>query len=565
MFRFIHRDVAKSKTGANFIKNMIEGGIRSGKSDGIVATRFPPEPNGYLHIGHSKSIWLNFTIAEEFNGTCNLRFDDTNPEKEDVEFENAIKEDVEWLGYKWSGLYYASDYYDKFYECAIELIKQGKAYVCELTAEQTREYRGKLGEAGKESPFRNRSVEENLELFEKMRKGDVEEGKAILRAKIDMASPNMNMRDPAIYRVKKLKHHRTGDAWPIYPMYDFSHCISDALEGITNSLCTLEFEDHRPLYDWFLDQLQPLVNHKHPQQTEFSKLKLTYNIVGKRDLRRLIEEKHVDGWDDPRLPTLRALRRRGVSPRAIRGLSEQVGVTKKESVIDMGTFEAIIRDDLNVHAPRAMCVLDPVKVTITNWDASKTEELEAPSHPNNEEMGVRKLKFSKTVYLEREDFEEVPPEGFRRLIPGGEVRLRYAYIIKCEEVIKDASGKVTELKCSYDPDTRSGTGTSTKKVSGVIHWVGEGDCEKATVRIYDRLFSAEFPGKAHDGDYLKDLNPDSLYVFDNALVEKSIANTKPEQQYQFERHGYFVADRVDTKPGQLVFNRVVTLKDGWKK
>ncbi len=544
---------------------MIEGAIRSGKTDGRVATRFPPEPNGYLHIGHSKSIWLNFSLAEEFGGTCNLRFDDTNPEKEDVEFENAIKEDVEWLGYKWTNLYYASDYYDKFYECAVDLIKQGKAYVCELTPEETREYRGKLGEPGKDSPYRNRSVEENLQLFEKMKNGDFAEGKAILRAKIDMASPNMNMRDSAIYRVKKLKHHRTGDKWCIYPMYDFSHCISDALEGITNSLCTLEFEDHRPLYDWFLDQLQHLVGNQHPQQREFAKLKLTYNIVGKRDLRKMVEEKYVSGWDDPRLPTLRALRRRGVSPRAIKGLSEQIGVTKKESVIDMSTFESIIRDDLNTHAHRAMCVLDPIKLTISNWETGKTELLEAPFHPNNESMGHRSLKFSNTVYIEREDFMEVPVEGYRRLIPGGEVRLRYAYIVKCDEVIKDSNGNITELKCSYDPETRSGTGTSTKKVSGVIHWVAKGDCEKCEVRVYDRLFSAEFPGREHDGDFIKDLNPNSLQVFKDALVEGAIASTKPEVQYQFERHGYFVSDRNDCKPGALVFNRVVTLKDGWKK
>ena len=555
--------MAKSKVGANFIKNMILNKIKAGQMSDTVATRFPPEPNGYLHIGHSKAIWLSFTLAEEFKGTCNLRFDDTNPEKEDVEFENAIKEDVKWLGYKWDNLHYASDYYDNFYECAVELIKQGKAYVCELSAEDTRKYRGGLGKPGENSPFRDRTPEENLKLFEEMRDGKVDEGKAILRAKIDMSSPNMNMRDPAIYRIKKIPHHRVGNKWCIYPMYDFSHCISDALEGITNSLCTLEFEDHRPLYNWFLDQLQAQVKENHPQQTEFSKLHLSYYIMGKRYLRQLVEENYVSGWDDPRMPTLQGLRRRGVSPRAIRGLSEQVGVTKKESVIEMGTFESIIRDDLNQHAPRAMCVLEPLKVTITNWDEGKVEDLQAPAHPKKEEMGVRDLKFGKTIFLDRADFEEVPPEGYRRLIPGGEVRLRYAYIIKCDEVIKDSDGKVVELKCSYDPDTRSGTGTSDKKVNGVIHWVAENDCERCEVRIYDRMFKAAVPGKDHDGDFLKDLNPDSLSFHKEALVEGAASSAEPEQQFQFERHGYFAADRVDSKPGALVFNRVVTLKDGW--
>lgn len=555
--------MAKSKAGPNFIKNMIQGMIAKGAQSGV-ATRFPPEPNGYLHVGHSKSIWLNFTLAEELGGTCNLRFDDTNPEKEDVEYEEAIKEDIAWLGYKWDNLKYASDYYDFYYDCAVELIKQGKAFVCELSADELREYRGTLKAPGKNSPYRDRSVEENLELFEKMKAGEFEDGKAILRAKIDMSSPNMNMRDPAVYRIKHTSHHRTGDKWCIYPMYDFSHCLGDALEGITQSICTLEFEDHRPLYDWYIEQLAEKVDNKTPRQIEFSKLNLTYYIMGKRHLRRLIEENYVNGWDDPRLPTLRALRRRGVTPRAIRGLSEQVGVTKKESVIDMSTFESIIRSDLDEHATRAMCVLNPLKITLSNWDESHVEDLTAPKHPKKD-MGERALKFGKTLYIEREDFEEVPPEGYRRLIPGGEVRLRYGYIIKCEEVVKNDAGEVVELKCSYDPDTRSGTGTSTKKVKGVIHWASEAGSSTCEVRVYDRLFTAEFPGKQHDGDYLKDLNPNSLSVHKDARVENSLDGMGPEKHFQFERMGYFVTDRVDSSGDSLVFNRVVTLKDAWAK
>ena len=541
---------------SNFIRNIIQQDLDSGKH-ARVQTRFPPEPNGYLHIGHAKSICLNFGVAEDFGGLCNLRFDDTNPEKEDEEYVRAIEEDVRWLGYEWARLCHASDYFEQLYQYAIELIKQGKAYVDSLSAEQIRQYRGTLTEPGRESPDRNRSIEENLDLFQRMRAGEFEDGQYVLRAKIDMASPNINMRDPALYRIKKARHQRTGDAWPIYPMYDFTHCISDAIEGITHSLCTLEFEDHRPLYDWVLEQLQTPC---HPQQIEFARLQLKYTVTSKRKLNQLVTEGHVDGWDDPRMPTISGLRRRGVPPAAIRDFCERIGVTKKDSFIEMAVLENSIREDLNEHATRVMGVLHPLKVTIENYPDGQVEMLSAKNHPQKPEMGAREIPFSKVIYIERDDFLEDAPKKFFRLSPGREVRLRYAYYVTCTDVIKNDAGEVVELICRYDPQSRGGASPDGRKVKGTIHWVSADHAVEAEVRLYDRLFT--HPNPAGEDDFTAHLNPDSLRILSGCKLEPMLAEATPGQYFQFERTGYFVRD---SKHDGLVFNRTVTLRDTWAK
>ncbi|MGY6277636.1 glutamine--tRNA ligase/YqeY domain fusion protein [Methylomonas sp. MgM2] len=550
---------SESNVPANFIRHIIAEDKANNKNDGKVATRFPPEPNGYLHIGHAKSICLNFTLAEENNGTCNLRFDDTNPEKESVEYMEAIEYDVAWLGFKWAGIYHASDYFETLYQCAAQLIEQGDAYVDSSTPEQMRADRGTLTEAGKDSSDRNRTIEENLDLFRRMRAGEFADGQYVLRAKIDMASPNINMRDPVIYRIRRVHHHRTGDAWCIYPMYDYTHCISDALEGITHSICTLEFEDHRPLYDWVLDKLQTPC---HPQQIEFARLQLEYTIVSKRKLLQLVTEKRVSGWDDPRMPTISGMRRAGVPPEAIRDFCERIGVTKKNSWIEMTALENCIREHLNESASRAMAVLRPLRVVIENWDDGKTETYRIANHPQKPEMGVREVPFSKVVLIEQDDFAENPPKGFKRLVPGGEVRLRGSYVIKCDEVVKDAAGNVVELRCSYDPDTL-GKNPEGRKVKGVIHWVSEQHALPAEIRLYDRLFAHPNPDTLDN--FLDALNPDSLEILTDCRVEASLAGASPDTRYQFERTGYFCVDAIDSKPGKLVFNRTVTLRDSWSQ
>lgn len=550
-----------STAPSHFIRQIITKDLEAGKNGGRVATRFPPEPNGYLHVGHAKSICLNFSLAQEFSGTCNLRFDDTNPEKESQEYIDAIQRDVNWLGFEWNGnIRYASDYFDALYNYAVDLIKQGKAYVDELTADQIREYRGTLKDPGKDSPFRNRSVDENLARFEDMRSGKLEEGKAVLRVKIDMASPNINMRDPVIYRIKKAHHHQTGDKWCIYPMYDYTHCISDALEEITHSICTLEFEDHRPLYDWVLDQIDVPC---HPQQIEFARLNLNYTVTSKRKLKQLVDEKHVTGWDDPRMPTIAGMRRRGFTPESIRQFCEMIGVTKSDSVVDVGMLEFALRDDLDKRAPRAMCVLNPLKVTITNWDAGKQLMLTIPSHPKDESLGVREIPFTRELYIDQTDFMENPPKDFKRLVPGEEVRLRGAYVIRCDEVIKDASGNVIELKCSHDENTL-GKNPEGRKVKGVIHWVPAQESVPVQVRLYDRLFNNESPDSG-DKNFLDYINPAALVVVDNARAEPSLARATSAIAFQFEREGYFVKDDVDSTAGKLVFNRTITLRDTWAK
>ncbi|MEF3076671.1 glutamine--tRNA ligase/YqeY domain fusion protein [Methylobacter sp. Wu1] len=542
----------------NFIRHIIDNDLKENKNNGKVVTRFPPEPNGYLHIGHAKSICLNFGIAREYNGTCNLRFDDTNPEKESDEYVESIKRDVQWLGFQWTELRHASDYFEQLYDYAVQLIRDGKAYVDSLSAEQIRAYRGTLTEPGKESPDRNRSVEDNLDLFRRMRDGEFADGQYVLRAKIDMASPNINMRDPALYRIRRVHHQRTGDKWCIYPMYDYTHCISDALEGITHSLCTLEFEDHRPLYDWVLDQL---ATSCHPQQIEFARLQLEYTIVSKRKLNQLVTEKHVNGWDDPRMPTIAGLRRAGFTPKAIRDFCERIGVTKQHSWIEMGMLEYCIREDLNENAPRAMAVLRPLRVVIENYPDDTTEYMEISNHPQKPEFGKREVAFSKVVLIEQDDFAEVPPPKFKRLIEGGEVRLRGAYIIKCNEIIKDADGNIIELHCTYDPDTL-GKNPEGRKVKGVIHWVSEAHAQPAEVRLYDRLF--KLPNPDNEENFLDALNPNSLEILTDCRVEASLADAKPESRYQFERTGYFCLDS-DSSDGKLVFNRTVTLRDSWEK
>ena len=540
----------------NFIRNIIQDDLDSGKHDAI-HTRFPPEPNGYLHIGHAKSICLNFGVAEDFTGKCNLRFDDTNPEKEDVEYVNAIIDDVRWLKYEWDQLLYSSDYFQQLYDYAVELIKQGKAYVDSLSAEEIREYRGTLTEPGKESPDRNRSIEENLDLFARMRAGEFEDGKYLLRAKIDMASPNINMRDPALYRIKKAHHQRTGDEWPIYPMYDYTHCISDAIENITHSLCTLEFEDHRPLYDWVLDEVK---TPAHPRQIEFARLQLKYTITSKRKLNQLVADNHVDGWDDPRMPTISGLRRRGYTPESIRDFCDRIGVTKKDSFIEVAVLENSIREDLNERAVRVMGVLKPLKVTIENYPDGQVEELTAKNHPQREEMGTRSINFSKVIYIERDDFMEDAPKKFFRLSVGREVRLRYAYYITCTDIVKDDNGEVIELICSYDPETKGGSSPDGRKVKGTIHWVSAEHAIDAQVNLYDRLFT--HPNPAATENFSEHLNPESLTILENCKLEPALADADIDTHYQFERTGYFVKD---IKASNLTFNRTVTLRDTWAK
>jgi len=546
----------------NFIYEIIEEDIRTNKWGGRVHTRFPPEPNGYLHIGHAKSICLNYGIARDFNGKFNLRFDDTNPTKEEQEYVDSIIEDVKWLGADFEDrIFFASDYFDKMYEYAVQLIKKGKAYVDDLDPELMKEYRGTINEPGKESPFRNRSVEENLELFERMRKGEFKEGEKVLRAKIDMSSPNMLLRDPVMYRILHSSHHRTGDKWCIYPTYDWAHGLEDSIEGITHSICTLEFEIHRPLYDWFLDEL----GIYHPQQIEFARLNLSYTVMSKRKLLELVQSGIVDGWDDPRMPTISGYRRRGYTSEAIWNFAEMIGVAKRDALTDIALLEYAIREDLNKRAQRVMGVLNPLKVTIVNYPDDLVEQLDAVNNPEDASMGSRKVPFSKEIFIEQSDFMENPPKGFHRLIPGGEVRLRYAYIIKCEEVIKNEKGEVVELKCSYDPDTKSGSGKSNKKVKGTIHWVSAKHAVNCEVRLYDRLFTVEDPSADKEKDFKEFINSDSLQIISNALLEPFVINAKPGDKFQFERQGYFCVDTKYTTKEKLVFNRTVTLKDTWAK
>ena len=544
----------------DFIREMVAADMKSGKYNGKVVTRFPPEPNGYLHIGHAKAICLDFGIAAENNGVCHLRFDDTNPTKEDTEYEESIQNDVRWLGFDFGKhLYYASDYFERMYECAVELIKRGKAYVCDLSAEEWDEYRGDLANPGKESPGRKRSVEENLDLFARMRAGEFEDGAKVLRARIDMASPNINMRDPVIYRIRRAHHFRHGDKWCIYPMYDYAHPLEDAFEGVTHSLCTLEFEIHRPLYDWVLDSLGYKFPDR-PQQTEFSRLNLTYTVMSKRKLLQLVKENHVHGWDDPRMPTLSGMRRRGIPASAIRRLCKMVGVTKFDGLTDVAVLEYCVREELNSSAPRFLAVLDPLKVTITNFPEEGVEPLDAVNNPEDPTAGCRKLAFTRELYIEKSDFMMEPPKGYFRLAPGKEVRLRYGYFIKCEEVVTDAAGNVIELKCSFDPATRGGSAPDGRKVKGTIHWVSASESVPAEVRLYDRLFSVEQPG-ADGVDFLTQLNADSLKVVTGRL-EPELAKLASGSTVQFERLGYFTVDP-DSAPGKPVFNRTVTLKDSW--
>jgi len=556
---------ATSATPSNFIEDIIEEDLKQGKNDGRVHTRFPPEPNGYLHIGHAKSICLNFGIAAKYGGLCNLRFDDTNPTKEDVEYVESIKEDVRWLGFDWDDrLFYASDYFEQLYEYAVELIKAGKAYVCDLSPDEIREYRGTLTEPGKDSPYRNRSVEENLDLFRRMRAGEFPDGSRVLRAKIDMASPTLNMRDPVLYRILRATHHRTGDKWCIYPTYDFAHPLSDALEGITHSICTLEFEDHRPLYDWLIDNVSV---PSRPRQIEFARLNLSYTVMSKRKLLELVKRGIVSGWDDPRMPTISGLRRRGYTPESIRTFCERIGVAKANSVVDIALLEHCVREDLNRRAQRVMAVLRPLRVVIDNYPKDKVEWLEAVNNPEDPSMGTRKVPFSRVLYIERDDFKEDPPPKFYRLAPGREVRLRYAYFIKCTGVVKDEkTGEVTELHCTYDPDTLGGSAPDGRRVKATLHWVSAAHALDAEVRLYDRLFTKEDPGA--EEDFLACVNPDSLEVLTGCMVEPSLAGAAPGDRFQFERLGYFCVDP-DSSRGvgerRLVFNRTVGLKDEWAR
>lgn len=560
----------EEKRGINFIEEIIIEDLKQGKNEGRIHTRFPPEPNGYLHIGHAKAICIDFGMAEKFGGLCNLRFDDTNPTKEDEEYVESIKRDVKWLGFDWEDrLYYASDYFDKMYEYAVDLIKKGKAYVCDLSAEEIKEYRGTLTEPGKESPYRNRSVEENLELFERMKNGEFPDGSRVLRAKIDMASGNINMRDPVIYRIQHATHHRTGDKWCIYPMYDYAHPLEDALEGITHSLCTLEFADHRPLYDWVLDNVDYSKDVKvkgRPRQIEFARLNLTYTVMSKRKLRLLVEEGYVKGWDDPRMPTISGLRRRGYTPEAIRNFCDLIGVAKRDSVVDIALLEHCVREDLNKRAPRAMVVLNPLKVVITNYPEGQIEWLETENNPEMPEMGTRKIPFSREIYIEAEDFMEDPPKKFFRLKPGGEVRLKSAYIIKCEEAVKDpATGSIVELRCTYDPDSKSGGPNASRKVKGTLHWVEALHAVPCEVRLYDYLFTVPDPDNDEDGlSFTDKINQDSLNVLTGCLAEPYLKNVKADDRFQFLRNGYFCVDP-DSTPDLPVFNRIVGLKDTWAK
>jgi len=552
---------AEAAVASDFIRQIVASDLKNGKHTSV-CTRFPPEPNGYLHIGHAKSISLNFGIARDFGGVCHLRFDDTNPVKEDVEYVDSIQEDVRWLGFDWGDKrFYASDYFERLYEYAVELIQKGKAYVCHLTAEETRAYRGTLTEPGRNSPYRDRSVDENLALFEQMRRGELAEGACVLRAKIDMASGNINLRDPAVYRIKKAHHHRTGDKWCIYPMYDFAHGLSDAIEGITHSICTLEFEDHRPLYDWFLDQLDVPC---HPLQIEFARLNLTYTVLSKRKLLQLVRDGHVDGWDDPRMPTIAGYRRRGYTPESIRNFCDRIGVAKANSTVDVAMLEHSIREDLNRRAPRAMAVLKPLKVVIDNYPDGRVEEVSAVNNPEDAGAGTRSVPFSRVLYIEQDDFREIPPPKYFRLSPGREVRLRYAYFVTCQSVVKDPqTGEVTEVHCTYDPATRGGDAPDGRKVKSTLHWVSAPHAVDAEVRLYDRLFAAEFPERGEN--FLDALNPSSLEIVPGCKLEPSLANRQPGDRVQFERQGYFCVDTKLSQPGALVFNRIVGLKDAWAR
>ncbi|ABK19187.1 glutamine--tRNA ligase/YqeY domain fusion protein [Syntrophobacter fumaroxidans] len=547
----------------NFIRAIVAADVQSGKNYGRVITRFPPEPNGYLHIGHAKSICLNFGIAAEFGGLCNFRFDDTNPSKEETEYVESIIEDVHWLGFDWGDrLYYASDYFERLYEYAVQLVRDGNAYVCSLTADEIREYRGTLTQPGKDSPYRNRSVAENLDLLARMRAGEFEDGSHVLRARIDMASPNLNMRDPVIYRIRHVEHHRTGNKWCIYPMYDFAHGLSDSVEGITHSICTLEYEDHRPLYDWFLDVLKV---ECHPQQIEFARLNLSHTVMSKRKLLQLVREGHVAGWDDPRMPTLAGIRRRGYTPEAIRNFCELIGVGKRDSMVDAALLEHCIREDLNRRAPRVMGVVRPLRVVIDNYPEGQVEELEAVNNPEDPGMGTRKVPFSRVIYIEQEDFMEAPPKKFYRLAPGREVRLRYAYFITCVDVVKDAQGKVVELRCTYDPATRGGGAPDGRAVKATLHWVSADHALEAEARLYDHLFLKADPDDERDGlDFKAHINPASLEVLKSCRVEPSLAGAAPGTRYQLERQGYFCVDP-DSTAQKLVLNRTVTLRDTWAK
>jgi glutaminyl-tRNA synthetase len=553
---------SEAPASLDFIREIVAEDTRGGKHNGRVLTRFPPEPNGYLHIGHAKAICLNFSVAEEFGGACNLRFDDTNPTKEDVEYVDAIEDDVRWLGFSWAGIYFASDYFERLYEFAEQLIHEGKAYVDSLTADQIREYRGTLTERGRNSPHRERSVEDNLDLFRRMRAGEFPDGAHVLRAKIDMASPNVNMRDPTLYRIRHARHHRTADAWCIYPTYDYAHPLSDAIEGITHSLCTLEFEDHRPLYDWSIDNLKAFGRFpSRPQQIEFARLNLNYTVMSKRRLLALVEQRRVSGWDDPRMPTLAGLRRRGYTPEAIRDFCSRIGVAKKENVVDVALLEHTVREDLNRRAQRALAVLRPLKVVIENYPEGKVEYVEAVNNPEDPSAGTRRLPFSRELLIETDDFREQPPKKFFRLSPGTEVRLRYAYIMKCERVVKAADGSIAELRCTIDPESLNGS-SAGRRVKGTIHWLSAAHAVSAEVRLYDRLFLSEYPGDA--GDPLADLNPESLERMTGAFVEPALADASAGARYQFERNGYFCVDP-DSRPAAPVFNRTVTLKDTWAK
>ena len=549
------------KKSRHFIEQVIDEDLETGKYDGRVHTRFPPEPNGYLHIGHAKSICLNFGLAEQYNSLCNLRFDDTNPVREDEEYVQSIMEDVRWLGFDWEDrLYYASDYFQQLYVYACQLVESGHAYVDDQSAEEIRATRGSLTEPGTESPYRNRSIEENLDLFKRMQSGEFPDGSRVLRAKIDMAANNMNMRDSVMYRILRAAHHRTGDDWCIYPTYDWAHGLEDSIERITHSLCTLEFEDHRPLYDWYLDALHVY----HPQQIEFAPLNLSYTILSKRMLRELVEGGVVNGWDDPRMPTISGLRRRGFTPASIRDFASRVGIAKREGVADVGLLEYCVRQDLNRHAERRMAVLNPLKVVITNYPESESEELEAINNPEDESTGKRKVPFSRELFIERDDFREDPPKKFFRLAPGREVRLRYAYFLKCEDVVKDDSGEIIELRCSYDPKTKGGSAPDGRKVRGTIHWVSAQHAVSPEIRLYDRLFLSPEPGSGSD-DFKADINPDSLEILTNCKLEPSLINAKASEHYQFERVGYFNVDPLDSREGSPVFNRTVTLRDTWAK
>ena len=549
----------------NFIKYIIEEDLKAGKNDGNVLTRFPPEPNGYLHIGHAKSICLNFGLAAEYHGLCNLRYDDTDPSKESIEYVASIKEDVRWLGFDWQDReYYASNYFEQLFEYAVQLIKAGDAYVDSLSAAEIREYRGTLTRPGRNSPFRERSIEENMDLFERMRAGEFKDGEHVLRAKIDMASPNIIMRDPTLYRIRHVSHYRTGNMWCIYPMYDFTHCLSDSIEGITHSNCTLEFESNRELYDWVLDHLEV---DCHPQQIEFARLNLSFTVLSKRKLIRLVEDGHVSGWDDPRMPTISGLRRRGYTPEAIRNFCDRIGVAKADSMVDMALLEYCVREDLNKHAPRVMGVLHPLKIVIDNYPENEVDELDAVNNPEDPSMGTRKVPFSRELYIERDDFMEDPPKKFFRLAPGREVRLRYAYFITCVDIVKDpATGEIIELHCTYDPATRGGDAPDGRKVKGTLHWVSAKHAISAQVRLYDHLFAKENPNEVEDGkDFTAYLNPISMKILNDCKLEPSLASAKPSSLYQLERLGYFCVDAKDSTPDALVFNRTVTLRDTWAR